>query len=77
MITGAVVKATIDPSFSTRWKSIDGSFVSLDAAGVIALGNAVAGHVAACFAAEATLVAAIEAGTVASAEAIASAAWPA
>ncbi len=77
MITGAVVKATIDPAFSTRWKCADGSFAALDAAGVIALGNAVGAHVAACFAAEESIVAAVVAGTIASAAAIDAAAWPA
>ncbi|MBB4266884.1 DUF4376 domain-containing protein [Roseospira visakhapatnamensis] len=65
-ITGAVVgaqahEATHGPgTFSTVWKTADG-FVDLDLPGLIAAGQAVLAHVAACFAREAEIRAAIQA----------------
>lgn len=77
MITGAVVKATIDNTFTTQWKGSDGTFVELDAAGVIALGNAVGSHVSACFTAEAAIVGRVVFGAITTNEQIDTAAeWP-
>ncbi len=63
MVTGAYVQAQGDANFSTQWKQPDGSFVTLTAAQIMAIGQAVLTHVSACFAAEAQAVAAIDAGT--------------
>lgn len=59
-ITGAVVGMQIDPTASINWKTADGSFVTLNAAQVIALGTAVRDHIQACFNREQTLRVAIE-----------------
>lgn len=48
-LSGAVQMATISTEFSVSWKTPDGTFVDLDSATLIALGQAVAGHVSACF----------------------------
>jgi hypothetical protein len=54
-----------NPSFTTRWKGANGTFgLVLNAASIIAVGDAVAAHVAACFAKEAELGDAIAAGTI-------------
>ena len=62
-ILAARVKAAAGPDFSTTWKALNGWFV-LDAAAIIALSDAALAHVAACFQAEETVSAAIEAGEV-------------
>lgn len=59
MLIGARAAAEANPGFTTRWKTIDGSFVVLDATTLIALSNAVLAHVDACFAREADVQAAI------------------
>lgn len=59
MIGFAQARALADPNYTTGWKGADGTFVALDAAAVIAIANAVAAHVEACFAMEATVLAAI------------------
>lgn len=76
MIMGARVKAAADPQFTTQWKTIDGAFVTIDAPTVVALSDAVLAHVDACFAAEATVLAAIEAGTITDLDDIEDADWP-
>lgn len=63
MISGARVAAEADPNFTTQWKGADGSFVTLDAAMIVAISNAVSTHVSNCFALEAQVLAQIEAGT--------------
>lgn len=63
MVTGAYVEAQGNAAFTTQWKQPDGSFVLLTATQIIAIGQAVRGHVAGCFAAEAEVVAAITAHT--------------
>lgn len=55
LLTGAYAKAARDPQFAVRWKVAAGSFFTLDAATILALGDAVSAHVQACFAHEETL----------------------
>lgn len=64
MISGARVAAEADPNFTTQWKGADGAFVTLDAAMIMAISNAVSTHVSNCFALEAQVLAQIEAGTI-------------
>lgn len=49
VLTGAFVQASANPAFTVRWKVGRGAFVTLDAATIVALGNAVTSHVQACF----------------------------
>lgn len=70
-ITGAYVQATRDSGFVVKWKVAPGVFIDLDAAAIIAIGDAVTAHIQACFANEAALTAAIlAAGDVAALSAI-------
>lgn len=64
MISGARVAAEANPNFTTQWKGADGTFVTLDAAMIMAISNAVSTHVSNCFALEAQVLAQIEAGTI-------------
>lgn len=75
MIIGARVKANSDPDFTTEWKTAAG-FVTIDAATIIAISDAVQAHVAACFAAEAAVLAEIEGGTITETAEIDAADWP-
>lgn len=68
MIIGARVKADGDPDFTTRWKGPDGSFTTIDAATIILISDAMLQHVADCFAAEAEVVTAIDAGEITTTE---------
>ncbi|PTW62042.1 uncharacterized protein DUF4376 [Breoghania corrubedonensis] len=68
-ILAARVKAGAEAGFSTTWKALNGWF-ALDAAAIVALSDAVLAHVAACFAAEETVSAAIKAGDVTTREAV-------
>jgi hypothetical protein len=61
-ITGAALAATVDPSTTVRWKLPDDSFVTLDAAQVIAIAQAVRTHIQACFDREAELLEALNSG---------------
>lgn len=58
-ITAAYVQATANPAFTVRWKVDTGVFVTLDAATIIAIGDAVTAHAQACFDNEDVLTAAI------------------
>lgn len=49
VLTGAYVQATGNPDFAVRWKVGAGQFVTLNAATIIAIGDAVTAHVQACF----------------------------
>lgn len=64
LIMGARIAAEADPDFTTDWKTADGSFVTIDAATIISVSNAVLAHVAACFAIEAQVLAGVEAETI-------------
>ena len=58
-LTGAVVSAQLATAagqpFAVAWKGVDGTFATLSASDLAALGVAVAAHVAECFAREAGL----------------------
>ena len=49
LITGAALAAIQDPSYSCRWKTGTGDFITVDAATIIAVATAVRAHVQACF----------------------------
>lgn len=53
-LIGARIRATEDPTYSVKWKTTAG-FVTLDAATIIAVADAVAAHVQKCFDAEAAI----------------------
>lgn len=73
LITGAALAATLDPDYTCGWKTESG-FVTLNAATVIAVAQAVRAHMQACFDREAELGVLVEAAeTVESVEAIS---WP-
>lgn len=76
MITGAYSYSQAHPEQLIKFKSASG-WVDLDAATVASIATAVGVHVQACFAIEATIDAAIEAGTVTTFAEIDAAAWPA
>jgi hypothetical protein len=63
MISGARQAAESNPAFTTQWKTSAG-FITLDAATIIAVSNAVLTHVSNCFAIEQQVIAAIEAGEI-------------
>ena len=70
MITGAALKAMQDASYACKWKGLDG-WVTLDAAAILAVADAVRSHVQGCFDREAELSAAIDAAeTVEAVEAV-------
>lgn len=64
MISGARVASESNPNFSTEWKTAEGAFVTVDAAMVVAISDAMLAHVSNCFALEAQALAQIEAGTI-------------
>ena len=64
MILGARMAAQADATFTTKWAATDGTIVALDAAGLVALSNAVLAHVQACFLRFASVKADIDAGNV-------------
>lgn len=77
-LTGAVVAAqALGAGFSTIWKGRDGAFYPQDATSIVALAMGVMGFVAAAFAVEAQVVAAIEAETVTTLAEVDGAGWPA
>lgn len=76
MITGAFAYAQVNPSASIAYKAADG-FVTLSAAEVAAIANAVGAHVQDCFAVEASVVDAIDAGSITTIAEIDGVSWPA
>lgn len=64
MISGARVAAEADPNFTTQWKAADGTFVTIDAAAVIAISDTMLAHVSNCFAIEAQVLAGIQNETI-------------
>ena len=60
---GAAMAAQIDPALVIHWKCADGSFVSIDAAAILGIAQAVRAHVQACFDREAELAASINSQT--------------
>lgn len=75
MITGAYSYSQAHPAELIQFKAVSG-WVQIDAGTVSAIATAVGSHVQACFAVEAAVSAAIEAGTIASIEDIDAADWP-
>jgi predicted secreted protein len=70
LVTGAALAATLDPDYTCQWKTA-GGFVTLTAAAVVAVAQAVRAHVQACFDREAELTVAVEAAeTVEEAQAV-------
>ena len=65
-LTAARITAKENPNYSVRWKVADSTFHTLDASTIIAVADAVRGHVEAAFAAEADTEAEIEDGTLTS-----------
>lgn len=63
-MTAAVVMTQVNPAVTLEWKLADRSFVSLDAADMLQVAQAVGAHVQEAFAKEATVVAGINAGTI-------------
>lgn len=61
LITGAVVASQQSGFTALQWKMTDGTFVKLTATKIKAMGDAVAAHVQAAFANEATLIPAVTA----------------
>lgn len=62
LITGAALQATIDSTYTCRWKTASG-FVDLSAQQILDLATAVRAHVQACFDREAELLDQLAAGT--------------
>lgn len=62
MVTGALVAFNAGAITEIKWKAASG-FVTLDATAFAAIAGAVAGHIQACFANEATLSAVIDTAT--------------
>ena len=60
LLTAAVVTARFDPEFRTKWKCDDGSFVTLDAMQLRAIGDAVTAFIEGCFSREAELCELVE-----------------
>ena len=63
LITGAALAATLDSTYTLRWKMENGEFIQLTSSQIIEIAQAVRGHVQECFDKEATLVAQVEAAT--------------
>lgn len=61
ILTGAYVQAAGNSAFAIRFKSPDGTFTPINAAQILAVGDAVTAHVQACFARESDLADAINA----------------
>lgn len=63
MLTSLLAMALADGTFTTSWKSADGSFTPLDAAGIISVATAVGTFIAKCFKTEATICVSINDGS--------------
>lgn len=72
ILTGAVVKTMFNPEYVLQWKALTG-WIVLDAKAIVAIADAVSGHVQACFEKEARLSTEVEAAT--SAEELAKIGW--
>ncbi|WP_160286820.1 DUF4376 domain-containing protein [Pseudomonas knackmussii] len=62
-ITGAALEATLDSSYSCDWKSADGTWVTMDAAQILAIARAMRAYIQACYDREKALAAEVDAGT--------------
>lgn len=78
VLTAAYIKASTNPAYTIpKWKVGPGSYVTLTAAQIIAMANAVEAHVQACFSVNGDVDDEIDAETITTLEAIDAAAWPA
>lgn len=76
-IGNAALGATVvGAGFSTDWKCSDGTFVTLNQAGMLGMATAILNFVNACYAAEAAIDAAIGADTITTTAQIDGYAWP-
>jgi hypothetical protein len=64
MVMGARIRAAADPNVIEKWAAADGEVYDLDAATIIAISDAIAAHVSACFSTFAEVKTAIAAGTI-------------
>ena len=55
LLSSAADQARADATFSAKWKTADGSWITLDAATILTIYGAVFAHVRACFAREAVI----------------------
>lgn len=55
LLTGACLQSVIDPTYTLNWKTIDGTFVTMTAEQIKAVGSIVRLHVQGCFDEEARL----------------------
>ena len=74
-LTAAVVMSQVNTSATFQWKAEDG-FVQLNAAGILAVAQAIGGYVQGCFAAEQAIAAAIDGGTITTKEQVDGYGWP-
>lgn len=56
MIIGARAMADSNKDYSLKWKLTDGTFITIDAYGIIAISNAVLAHVQKCFDVEGEII---------------------
>lgn len=61
-IIGAVVAAQIIPGYTVNWKMADGEFLTLDAAGLVAMATALRAHIQNAFDSEKAVIDQLEAG---------------
>lgn len=66
MISGTALAAQQNPAMTVKWKCADGTFMDLDAAGIVAMASGVAAHIQACFTEEARIAALIDNDTLTS-----------
>lgn len=62
-LTAAALRASRDPSYTVDWKCSDGSFITLTAAQIIEVADAVGDYVQACYSREAELLTAVADGS--------------
>lgn len=55
LLTGAYLQASRNPAFAVRYKVAKGQHIAIDAAGILAVGDAAVAHVQGCFAREGDL----------------------
>lgn len=61
LLTAAAFSAFMDSSYTVEWKMTDGTFATLTAEQIIAIGRAVSAHVESCFSRERNLYALVDA----------------
>jgi hypothetical protein len=63
-LTSAALMAQINSTVTFNWKTADGSFVSLNAQGLLAVATAIGTFVQGCFSVESTVLGGINGGTI-------------